>query len=139
MLTLREPQSCYAAKLISRQVLLRESLTRFSTSGFFIKQFPSFPDLWANAVSTGQTTKLLKLFLFVNRQLSILFYCNGVGKITYGCFLLDCAFNGFYKSRQNGVLNSRYAKKLCAKPKKNSESQIFANISANTQPYAKLI
>jgi hypothetical protein len=62
---------------------------------------------------------------------------GGVGKITYGPFLLHCCFNGWDKSRNIVVLTPRCAKKLPAM-QHSTESFIFANFSENSQPYATM-
>jgi hypothetical protein len=58
------------------------------------------------------STELI-FYLLYNHQFSLLFYCHGVGKIIYGPFLLYCCFNGFYKSRNIGILTLCSAKKTC--------------------------
>jgi hypothetical protein len=52
------------------------------------------------------------IFCSYDTKLKILFYCHGVGKITYDRFLKDCYFNSFCKGKKNFVLTSRYAKVL---------------------------
>jgi hypothetical protein len=70
-------------------------------------------DSWIEAVSNidsysrrYSTTRKSPIFNFLSFffQFSILFYCDGVGQITYGPFLLCCCFNGSYKSRNIGIL-----------------------------------
>jgi hypothetical protein len=61
-------------------------------------------------------------FFLDNCQFTILFYCHGVGKITYGDLLMTyCSFNICYKSAVQ--------KKLCAMMH-SSESRLFIYIIA---------
>jgi hypothetical protein len=57
---------------------------------------------------------LLDTGRYRNCQFSILCYCHGVGKITYGPLCYTVALNGCYKSRNIGILSPGCAKKNCA-------------------------
>jgi hypothetical protein len=81
-----------------------------------------------------------------NRQLSILFYCHRISKITYGRFLLYCCFNGCNKRRNISDSTPRCAKKLgamhhCAESKRKmlQKTPCYASLRGVATPrYASL-
>jgi hypothetical protein len=109
----------------------RDSLTKFSAYGFFLKQYPLGPLIHGLKRFRIYRFVFTEIFDYENRLLamllcadflllvdnflfSILFYCHGVGKITYGPVLLYCCFNGCYKGRDIGILAPCCAKKNSA-------------------------
>jgi hypothetical protein len=66
---------------------------RFSASGFFSKTIP--PGSTDQGLKQFQIyCRFAEIFDYENCQLSILFYCHGVVKITYGCFCYAVALTG---------------------------------------------
>jgi hypothetical protein len=73
--------------------LYRDSPTRFSALGFCCQTVPLGPLIHGRSQ-----------FFFVKKS-QTLFYCHGVGKITYCMtdFWIDCYLKGFCKGRKNFV------------------------------------
>jgi hypothetical protein len=68
-----------------------------------------------------------EIFDYESSRFSILFDCHAVSKITYGPFFLYCCFQGWYKSRNIGILTQRCAKQvLSATPRYAAQCEVHA-------------